>query len=103
MYRGIYTAPPNAEEGIQMVYMPDRQVIRFDGWCHGRQGAIQPVDMSLSDVLHGLGISLEDCRRALGTTEQAAQPMAPPVQRAASESVPRTVAVPSEVPPPGPR
>ena len=72
--------------------MPDRQVIRFDGWHNGRQGAIQAVDMTLTDLLRGLGITLEDCRQALGAaepgmrpvaSEQAPPPPAPPVQRAA--------------------
>src|SRR5579871_2100626 len=79
MYRGIYTAPPNEPEGLQMIYMPDRQVIRLDGWFNNRQGMLQPVDMPLGEFLRGLGITLEDCQQALMTNTQIpAQPMAQP-------------------------
>lgn len=79
MYRGIYTAPPNEVEGLQMIYMPDRQVIRFDGWFNNRQGQLQPIDLPLGEFLRGLGISLEDCQQALMTNAQMpAQPMAQP-------------------------
>jgi|SRR5579884_1398352 len=79
MYRGIYTAPPNETEGIQMIYMPDRQVIRLDGWFNSRQGVLQPVDMPLGEFLRGLGITLEDCQQALMTNTQIpAQQMTQP-------------------------
>ena len=79
MYRGIYTAPPNEAEGLQMIYMPDRQVIRLDGWFNNRQGMLPPVDMPLGEFLRGLGITLEDCQQALmSNTQMPAQPMAPP-------------------------
>ena len=72
MYRGIYTAPPNAGEGLQMIYMPDRQAIRLDGWFNNRQGMLQPVDMPLGEFLRGLGITLEDCQQALMALRQTA-------------------------------
>ena len=104
MYRGIYTAPPNAPEGMEMIYLPDKQVIRFDGWYNNRQGVLQAMDMPLGEFLQGLGITPEDCRRAFGSAEQAGSAASydqapPPVQRVASESAPRTMSTPSEPPP----
>src|SRR5690349_17189655 len=60
MYRGIFTAPPTEAEGIQMIYLPDRQTIRMDGWFNNRQGALQAFEMPLRDFLQGLDISLDD-------------------------------------------
>ncbi|HZO88295.1 MAG TPA: hypothetical protein VFB38_08140 [Chthonomonadaceae bacterium] len=71
MFRGVYTAPPTEKEGIQMIYMPDRQLIRMDGWYNGRQGTLQPIELPLGDLLRGLGITLEDCRQALASTQSA--------------------------------
>ncbi len=103
MYRGIYTAPPNSPEGLQMVYIPDKQAIRVDGW-HGN-GRLQSTDIPLADFLRGLGVTLADCQQALGAGtnvvgQPAAQPtVTQPVARAASEAPPRTTGVPSEAPP----
>jgi hypothetical protein len=95
MYRAVYTAPPTGNEGIQLIYMPDRQAIRIEGWHNGRQGAIQPVDMPLGEFLEGLGITAADCERALGAMPATAQPM----PRAASEAPPTDVTIPSSAPP----
>jgi hypothetical protein len=96
MFRGIYTAPPTENEGVQMIYLPDRQVIRMEGWYNGRQGTLQPVDMPLSEFLRGLGISWEECRQALeGTPAATAQaPSAtamqvPPTAPVTTEHTPR--------------
>src|SRR5689334_6324632 len=71
MYRGIFTARPTEAEGIQIIYLPDRKMIRIDGWFSSRQGTLQAVEMPLSEFLQGLDISLEDCRQALGSTSSA--------------------------------
>src|SRR5512138_577140 len=98
MFRGIYTAPPNSPEGLQMVYLPDKRAIRVDGW-HGN-GRLQSTDIPLGDFLRGLGLTLADCQQVLaeganviGQTAAASPTMQPtvtqPVARAASEAPPR--------------
>ena len=104
MYRGIYTAPPNAGEGLQLMYIPDRQMIRMEGWHSGRQGTIQAVEMPLGEFLSGLGITAADCQQAMGNLQpqmtMSGQPTAgQQVRRAASEAVPPPTPVPSQAPP----
>src|SRR2546430_1407109 len=102
MYRGIYTAPPNAGEGMQLVYVPDKQVIRMEGWHSGRQGTLQPVELPLGEFLSGLGITAAECQQALGAGSTAPQMSVSgqPAKRAASGTTTPPTAIPSQAPPP---
>lgn len=102
MYRGIYTAPPTAGEGLQMMYVPDRQMIRMEGWHSNRQGTLRAVEMPLADFLTGLGITLADCQTALqGSLAQPQMNVAgQTARRAASEMAPhREDVIASQAPP----
>lgn len=51
--------------GIEVSYTKARQEISVGGWYDGRFG-IEERSMPLKDFLEGLGITLADCRQALG-------------------------------------
>jgi len=86
-----------------MVYVPDRQMIRMEGWHSGRQGAIPAVEIPLGEFLTGLGITLADCETAMqksAATQPQMSMAGQPARRAASETAPpRPENMPSQAPP----
>lgn len=101
MYRGVNTAPMMASDGIEILYVPEGQVLQMYAWHSGRQGAIQPVELSLKDFLFSLGINQAEFQKAIEGNRPAFAVVDQQVERrAASDTAPRPAGVPSAAPSP---
>lgn len=70
----IYSS--DGRSGVDVTYIRSRRELRMGGWYDSFVG-IEPFTLSLGDFLRRLGITLDDCRKALNAKAAPSDGAAP--------------------------